>query len=174
MQRQFNFFNRVEVKDPADDTKSPEVFKSIEPNVASSGRGHMVVADRLGQVQVIDKGLQAEIFVAYKGGRVTHLKQLKQRNILVTVGEEDNTEQSIKLWNFDKPDRNKPGPTLERLIRVNQTGNAFPVTVLAVLENLSQIAVGLANGTVVLISGDLMRERTTAQRIVHQNDEPIT
>ncbi|KAG0221143.1 hypothetical protein BGX31_010142 [Mortierella sp. GBA43] len=174
LQRQFNFFNRVEVKDPEDPTKTPEVFKSIESNVATSGRGHMVVADRSGLVYIIDKGLQGEGFLAYNSGRVTHMKQLKQRNILVTVGEEENAEQVIKLWDLDKPDRNKPGPTLERAIRVNQTGNAFPVTVMAVLENLSQIAVGLANGTVVLISGDLMRERTTAQKIVHQNDEPIT
>ncbi|KAF9350881.1 hypothetical protein BGX34_000945 [Mortierella sp. NVP85] len=174
LQRQFNFFDRVEVKDPEDATKSPEVFKSIESNVATSGRGHMVVADRSGLVYIIDKGLHGEGFLAYKSGRVTHMKQLKQRNILVTVGEEENAEQVIKLWDLDKPDRNKPGPTLERSIRVNQTGNAFPVSVLAVLENMSQIAVGLANGTVVLISGDLMRERTTSQKIVHQNDEPIT
>lgn len=82
--------------------------------------------------------------------------------------------QVIKLWDLDKPDRIKTGPTLERSIRVQQTKEAFPVSALAVLENLSQIAVGLANGVVVLINGDLMRERTTAQKIVHQNDEPIT
>ncbi|KAF9169701.1 hypothetical protein BGX21_009862 [Mortierella sp. AD011] len=174
LQRQFNFFEKVEVKDPEDPSKPPEIFKSIESNVATSGRGHMVVADRSGLVHIIDKGLQGESFLAYDSGRVTHVKQLRQRNILVTVGEDDNTGQVIKLWDLDKPDRNRPGPTLERSIRVNQAGNAFPVSALAVLENLSQIAVGLANGTVVLISGDLMRERTTAQKIVHQNDEPIT
>ncbi|KAG0324131.1 hypothetical protein BGZ99_002190 [Dissophora globulifera] len=174
LQRQFNFFNKFEVKDPEDPTKPPEVFQSIELNVATSGRGHLVVADRSGLVHIIDKGLQDESFLAYDSGRVTHMKQLKQRNILVTVGEEENSAQVIKLWDLDKPDRTKPGPTLERSIRVNQAGNAFPVSSLAVLENLSQIAVGLANGTVVLISGDLMRERTTAQKIVHQNDEPIT
>ncbi|KAF9197012.1 hypothetical protein BGZ50_002723 [Haplosporangium sp. Z 11] len=174
LQRQFNFFEKVEIKDPEDPTKSPEIFKSIESNVATSGRGHMVVADRSGLVHILDKNMQVESFLAYDSGRVTHMKQLKQRNILVTVGEEDNAVQVIKLWDLDKPDRNKPGPTLERSIRVNQAGNAFPVSALAVLENLSQIAVGLANGTVVLINGDLMRERTTAQKIVHQNDEPIT
>ncbi|KAF9215053.1 hypothetical protein BGZ59_002417 [Podila verticillata] len=174
LQRQFNFFDKAEVKDPEDPSKSPEIFKSIEPKVATSGRGHMVVADRSGIVHIIDKGLQVESFLAYESGRVTHIKQLRQRNILVTVGEEDDEVQVIKLWDLDKPDRNKPGPTLERSIRVQQSGNAFPVSALAVLENLSQIAVGLANGTVVLISGDLMRERTTAQKIVHQNDEPIT
>ncbi|KAF9150102.1 hypothetical protein BG015_008084 [Linnemannia schmuckeri] len=174
LQRQFNFFDKVELKDPEDPSKSPEIFKSIESNVATSGRGHMVVADRSGLVHIIDKALQVESFLAYDSGRVTHMKQLRQRNILVTVGEEENAVQVIKFWDLDKPDRNKPGPTLERSIRVTQQGNAFPVSALAVLENLSQVAVGLANGTVVLIYGDLMRERTTAQKVVHQNDEPIT
>ncbi|KAF9585904.1 hypothetical protein BGW38_000136 [Lunasporangiospora selenospora] len=114
-QRQFNFFEKVEVKDPEDSSKSPEIFK-----------------------------------------------------------EEDNAAQVIKLWDLDKPDRNKPGPTLERSIRVQQSGNSFPVSAFAVLESLAQIAVGLANGTVILITGDLMRERMTAQKIIHQNDEPIT
>ncbi|KAG0044794.1 hypothetical protein BGZ83_009928 [Gryganskiella cystojenkinii] len=175
LQRQFNFFDKVELKDPEDSTKSPEIFQSIESNVATSGRGHMVVADRSGLVHIIDKNLQVESFLAYESGRITHMKQLKQRNILVTVGEEDDAVQVIKLWDLDKPDRIKTGPTLERSIRVHQSKEAsFPVSALAVLENLSQIAVGLANGVVVLISGDLMRERTTAQKIVHQNDEPIT
>ncbi|KAF9935236.1 hypothetical protein FBU30_006321 [Linnemannia zychae] len=174
LQRQFNFFDKVELKDPEDPSKSPEIFKSIESNVATSGRGHMVVADRSGLVHIIDKALQVESFLAYERGRVTHMKQLRQRNILVTVGEEDNAVQVIKFWDLDKLDRNKPGFTSERSIRVTQQGNAFPVSALAVLENLSQVAVGLTNGTVILINGDLMRERTTAQKVVHQNDEPIT
>ncbi|KAG0374879.1 hypothetical protein BGX24_009819 [Mortierella sp. AD032] len=174
LQRQFNFFDKVELKDPEDSSKSPEIFKSIESNVATSGRGHMVVADRSGLVHIIDKALRVESFLAYDSGRVTHMKQLRQRNILVTVGEEENVVQVIKFWDLDKPDRNKGGPTLERSIRVTQQGDAFPVSALAVLENLSQVAVGLANGTVVLIYGDLMRERTTAQKVVHHNDEPIT
>ena len=46
----------------------------------------MVVADRSGLVHIIDKALQVESFLAYDSGRVTHMKQLRQRNILVTVG----------------------------------------------------------------------------------------
>ncbi|KAF9932825.1 hypothetical protein BGZ67_004546 [Mortierella alpina] len=174
LQRQFNFFDRVELKDPEDPSKSPEIFKSIESNVATSGRGHMVVADRSGLVHIIDKGMQVESFLAYDNGRVTHMKQLKQRNILVTIGEGDSSGQIIKLWDLDKPDRNKPGPTMAREIIVDPKGGAFPVSAFAVLENLSQVAVGFANGTVVLIYGDLMRKQTTAQKVVHQNDEPIT
>lgn len=42
------------------------------------------------------------------------------------------------------------------------------------LENLTQIAVGLANGTVILIRGDLQKERTTKQKVIHEGSEPIT
>ncbi|KAF9158723.1 hypothetical protein DFQ26_007306 [Actinomortierella ambigua] len=195
-QREFSFFEKVELKDPEDPSKSPEVFKTIEANVATSGRGHIVVADillqfrahvfasscdldmrraRSGLLHIVDKNLKVESFVAYERGRVTHVKQLKQRNILVTVGEEDNMTQIIKLWNLDKPDRNKSGPLMERAIKVQQpSGSVFPVTCLAVLESLTQIAVGLANGTVVLIHGDLTKEKATGQRPILQNDEPIT
>lgn len=46
----------------------------------------MVVADRSGVVHIIDKNLKVESFLAYESGRITHMKQLRQRNILVTVG----------------------------------------------------------------------------------------
>jgi hypothetical protein len=48
------------------------------------------------------------------------------------------------------------------------------VSVLAVLENLSQLAVGLANGAVVLYRGDIARDRFAKPRIVHRGNDPIT
>ncbi|CAG8564385.1 6147_t:CDS:2, partial [Cetraspora pellucida] len=80
----------------------------------------------------------------------------------------------IKIWDLDKQDKSKGTPTCQRTIKVNHGGKPFPVSALAVLENLGQIAVGLANGVVVLIKGDLYRDRYTRQRIIHESDEPIT
>ncbi|CAG8654153.1 12108_t:CDS:2, partial [Racocetra fulgida] len=59
----------------------------------------------------------------------------------------------IKIWDLDKQDKSKGTPTCQRTIKVNHGGKPFPVSALAVLENLGQIAVGLANGVVVLIKG---------------------
>jgi vacuolar protein sorting-associated protein 11 len=39
---------------------------------------------------------------------------------------------------------------------------------------MSQIAVGLTNGNVVLIRGDIQKERSTKQKIVYEGEEPIT
>ncbi|RHZ69860.1 hypothetical protein Glove_277g41 [Diversispora epigaea] len=97
---------------------------------------------------------------------------MKQKNILLTIGEEDSPV--IKIWDLDKQDKSKGTPTCQRTIKVNHGGKPYPVSTLAVLENLGQIAVGLANGVVVLIKGDLYRDRYTKQKVIHESDEPIT
>jgi hypothetical protein len=45
---------------------------------------------------------------------------------------------------------------------------------LAVLENLSQAAIGLANGVVILIRGDLSKDKTVKQKVIYEGEEPIT
>lgn len=81
----------------------------------------------------------------------------------------------IKIWDLDKQDKSKGTPICQRTIKVNHGGKPYPVSTLAVLENLGnlgQIAVGLANGVVVLIRGD--RDRYTKQKVIHESEEPVT
>ena len=42
------------------------------------------------------------------------------------------------------------------------------------LDDLSQVAVGFANGAVTVIRGDLIHDRGTKQRIVFESEDPIT
>jgi hypothetical protein len=49
------------------------------------------------------------------------------------------------------------------------------VTCLAVLEDLSQIAVGLCNEAVILIKGDIAREKTSKQILLQpEGENPVT
>lgn len=48
------------------------------------------------------------------------------------------------------------------------------ISAFAALENLSQLAVGFANGSVTVIRGDLINDRGAKQRTVFESDEPIT
>ncbi|CAG8703669.1 27714_t:CDS:10 [Gigaspora margarita] len=186
--RQFNFFDVQQVKDPNDPTKPPAIFNKPDLSVNTSGRGNIILADilvlRFDNMFIIQNSKEmlcltlssmsfnVQSFLAYEGGRVSHMKQMKPKNILATIGEED--PPIIKLWDLDKLDKSKGTPTCQRTIKVNHGGKPFPVSALAVLENLGQIAVGLANGVVVLIKGDLYRDRYTKQKIVHESDEPVT
>lgn len=48
------------------------------------------------------------------------------------------------------------------------------VSAFAALDDLSQLAVGFANGSVAIIRGDLINDRGARQRIVFESEEPIT
>ncbi|KAJ2962679.1 hypothetical protein NQZ79_g2272 [Umbelopsis isabellina] len=90
--------------------------------------------------------------------------------------ESDQTNQPpvIKFWDFEKIDLTKNidggilAPPCTRTIKIQHGGMVYPV------KNLTQIAVGLANGTVILIRGDLQKERSTKQKVIHEGSEPIT
>ncbi|CAG8460462.1 14103_t:CDS:10 [Acaulospora morrowiae] len=166
--RQYNFFDVQQIRDPLDPTKPPAIFQKPDITSSTSGRGSIILADIL----FIDRTFNVQKFLAYEGGRVAHMKQMKQKNILLTIGEED--PPVIKIWDLDKQDKSKGTPNCQRTIKVNHGGKPFPVSTLAVLENLSQIAVGLANGVVVLIKGDIYRDRYTKQKVIHESDEPVT
>ena len=42
------------------------------------------------------------------------------------------------------------------------------------MENLSQVAVGFANGTVLLLRGEIAAGRSPKQRTIFESEEPIT
>lgn len=48
------------------------------------------------------------------------------------------------------------------------------ISAFAAVDDLSQVAVGFANGSVTIIRGDLIHDRGARQRIVFESEEPIT
>ncbi|KAI9033781.1 hypothetical protein CLU79DRAFT_725381 [Phycomyces nitens] len=177
--RQFNFFDKQQITDAVDKSKAPQLFQSQDITVFAAGRGHVAYADSSGSVFITDRHFKAQSFLAYEGGRVTHIKQLKQKNVLVTIGDEDMVTNTpvIKFWDLDILDRSKADvvtPTCLRAIKIQHGGKPYPVSTFAVLENMSQVAVGLANGVVILIRGDLSKDRTTKQKVIYEGQEPIT
>lgn len=48
------------------------------------------------------------------------------------------------------------------------------ISAFAALDDLTQIAVGFANGAVTVIRGDLVHDLGTKQRIVYESEEPVT
>lgn len=48
------------------------------------------------------------------------------------------------------------------------------VSAFVALDDLTQVAVGFANGAVTVIRGDLIHDRGTKQRTVFESEEPIT
>ena len=96
----------------------------------------------------------------------------------VSQSDEEGIAPLVKIWNYDKVDRGG-APQLVRTIKIQRT-RAVPVSALAASEDLSQLAVGLYDGSVLLYGGgDFTRERmgplgNKTPKVVHEGADPVT
>ncbi|XP_028664283.1 vacuolar protein sorting-associated protein 11 homolog [Erpetoichthys calabaricus] len=168
--RRFVFFDKEAIKDPADSGKSFSLPQGI--SASDSGRGHIVFGDMSGQIWFLTRSSQLSNFQAYKL-RVTHLYQLKQHSILVSVGQDDEgINPLVKVWNLDK--RDSSSPLCTRIFPAIPGNKPTEVSCLTVHENLSFMAIGFTDGSVVLTKGDITRDRHSKTHTLHEGNCPIT
>lgn len=113
-------------------------------------------------------------FPAHEDVRISHMRQVEGTALLVTVGEDLSSEPVMKVWALDKPVKKTGLPTCLSTITIHNGRKPFPISAFTAAEDLSQVAVGFANGAVAVIRGDLINDRGAKQRIVYESEEPIT
>ncbi|KAI6047551.1 hypothetical protein EDC04DRAFT_2618926 [Pisolithus marmoratus] len=182
--RQFTFFDVESVKDVHDSETCPEILKNApEISAMTASTAGLVVADIHGSIHILNQSfLSVASWVAHVGGRVTHM--IERQGTLVTIGEEDNVRSAIvKIWNLAKIDKRTNGPSLLRSAKVQPSGKPHPVSCIALTSDLAFLAIGLADGTVLLYrhlnqslastSGSLTT--LPKPRIIHEiPTEPVT
>ena len=102
------------------------------------------------------------------------MRQVDGTSLLVTVSEDLSNEPILKVWALDKTDKKTGIPRCQSTLSVHNGRKPFPISAFAALDDLSQLAVGFANGAVTVIRGDLIHDRGAKQRIVYESEEPIT
>ncbi|CAI9754493.1 unnamed protein product [Fraxinus pennsylvanica] len=161
--RKFDFFEEKKSRIPE------EIEGKIE--CSSSGRGKIVLGCDDGTVSLLDRGLQLLYSFPAHSSSVLYLQQLKQRNFLVTVGEDEqiSPQQScmcLKVFDLAKMQdegSSTSSPECVQILRIFT--NQFPeatITSFLVLEEAPPIifiAIGLDNGCIYCIQGDIARER---------------
>ncbi|MGH0129778.1 UNVERIFIED_CONTAM: hypothetical protein FKN15_059462 [Acipenser sinensis] len=124
------------------------------------------------KIWFLTRSMQPTPFQAYKL-RVTHLFQLKQHSILVSVGQdEQGINPLVKVWNLDK--RDSGNPLCTRIFPAIPGNKPTEVSCLSVHENLNFMAIGFTDGSVVLTKGDITRDRHSKTLTLHEGTSPIT
>lgn len=130
---------------------SPEIFKNASEisTVVSSSAG-LLAADIHGSIHILNKEfVSTTSWVAHVGGRVVYMAERK--GVLVTIGEEDAVRGSLlKIWDLGKTDKGNQAPVLLRSSKVQPSNKPHPVSCFALSSALSFLAIGLADGTVLL------------------------
>uniref|UniRef100_A0A3B3RJX0 Vacuolar protein sorting-associated protein 11 homolog n=1 Tax=Paramormyrops kingsleyae TaxID=1676925 RepID=A0A3B3RJX0_9TELE len=131
-----------------------------------------IVLHMEGQIWSMARSLKLTSFQAYKL-RVTHVYQLKQHSILVSVGQDEpGINPLVKVWNMDK--RDSGNPLCTRIFPAIPGNKPTEVSCLSVHENLNFMAIGFTDGSVVLTKGDITRDRHSKTLTLHEGSSPIT
>lgn len=113
-------------------------------------------------------------FKAHEAGAIRYMKQVEGTSLLVTIAEDLSEEPVLKVWALDKLEKKTGIPRCQSTLTVHNGRKQFPISAFAALDDLSQLAVGFANGAVTVVRGDLIHDRGARQRTVFESDEPIT
>ena len=105
---------------------------------------------------------------------VTHIRQIPSTPYLVTISEILSTDPSLKVGALDKAEKKTGAPRCLYTVGVHNGRRQFPVSAVVVLDDMSQVAVGFANGSVTVIRGDFIHACGTKQRTVYESQDPVT
>ncbi|KAF4505878.1 hypothetical protein G6O67_007781 [Ophiocordyceps sinensis] len=171
--KSFDFFDVSPVALADDDAR--QLFESNDISSVCEGSDSLFVGSNDGSVSIIGKSWKVlRKFQAHHVGRIAHMRQVEGTSVLVTVAEDLSSEPVLKAWALDKLVKKTNMPTCLSTLTINNGRRQYPISAFAALEDLSQIAVGFANGAVTVIRGDLIHDLGTKQRIVFESEEPIT
>ncbi|CAK9881117.1 unnamed protein product [Sphagnum jensenii] len=167
--RKFQFFEE----------KKATVAEELKEKVvcSTSGRGQIVVGAEDGMLHVLDRGLKLNYSFQAHTVSVRYIQQLKQRHMLISVGEEETASpkvsaMTLKMWDLDKIQAEGSStnvPTCIRSIRVFT--NKYPesqITAFVVYEETPPVllvCIGLDTGYVYCMRGDIARERISRVRL---------
>ncbi|RKF59145.1 Vacuolar protein sorting-associated protein 11-like protein [Erysiphe neolycopersici] len=169
----FDFFEVNQVNPIDQDVKY--LLENNEISYVCSGTENIFFGCEDGIVQVLSPAFKVlRTFKAYDNGSITYMKQMRGTSYLVTIAEDITNEPVLKVWTLNKIVKKTGLPTCQSTLSIQNGRKPFPITSVAIMEDLSQFAVGFGNGSVTIVRGDLIHDRGTKQRTVFESEEPIT
>ncbi|KAJ9613237.1 Vacuolar protein sorting-associated protein 11 [Cladophialophora chaetospira] len=172
--KDFPFFNVSQVPVPADEDGS-YVFDDVVS--LATGADSLFLGSSDGTVRVLSRALKViRTFHTSEAAdaSVTHIRQVPNTSFLVTISENLSSDPSLKVWALDKTEKKTGAPRCLCTTAVQNGRRQFPISAFVVLDDLTQVAVGFANGSVTVIRGDFIHDRGTKQRTVFESEDPIT
>nr|XP_039266743.1 vacuolar protein sorting-associated protein 11 homolog [Styela clava] len=172
--RRFNFFNKEVIESNATG-KTFDMIKDANLQCCTCGRGFLIFGDDTGHIHIVNHNFQVQSFQAYRIS-VSHLFQVIQHNVLASIGiDEEGVNPVIKIWNMDKRDKSGD-PFCSRIQAAIPNNLPSDVSAFSVLSNLSMMAAGFAQGSIVLYKGDVLKDRHGNKTIILETGQggPVT
>jgi hypothetical protein len=189
MWRQLQLFDLTPIRDPAYQSSAP-LYSDASLLAACATRDFMVLAVEWTRLKVVSRQFAlVASFMAYDPHyRIEYVRAVPQSNLLVTVAAAGGAPAELKVWDLarmagggdsggggsgggDSDDRRHDYVSACKI--ANGT-NQYPMTDLDFNPAVTCVVCGYANGAVVVVRGDLLRDRGAKQRVVYELTEPVT
>lgn len=174
--RQFQFYENTPIRDPLLGTDTPLYADQTLSAAAPVGKDRLVLALQSNLLRLVDLGQSRIVheFRAFEDGYQINYLEVSGDTFLVAVAEQLGKPSLIKVYRLDKLPQNER--SYHTLVEVKNGSNTFPISVISISRDLTCIAVGFVNGRILLIRGDLSRDRGSRQRMIYEDPgkEPLT
>ena len=174
--RQFQLFENIPIRDPnfggdsllySDPTLCAAAIVDSQTLIIAVN-SNIIKVVKLNQSQVIHE------FQSFPHDfQITFLKVINSE-FLVALAESIGKPSLIRVYKLEKlPNREQ---VYHSQVELKNGNNTYPISVVSISNDLSCIVVGFINGKIILIRGDISRDRGSQQRIIYEDPskEPIT
>lgn len=183
--RQFQLFDFLPIRDPKFKSEDP-LFSDPTLSDITSTKSYIAFALQNAYIKILSKDNLSllKVFCAYDlDYRISYMRPLMHSNILVTLAEKQGSPALIKVLDLTKimqlddsviesDDAMKHKYVTQ--VAVHDGDNSYPISCFAFNEFLTCIGVGYTNGRVILVRGDMLKDRGSKQRVVYESTDPIT
>ncbi|OBA22381.1 hypothetical protein METBIDRAFT_39147 [Metschnikowia bicuspidata var. bicuspidata NRRL YB-4993] len=182
--RQLQLFDFVPVRDPRFRSAEP-LFSDPQLTAIAAVQDWLVFAAG-SHVTLLDRTLFEPVqrFSAYAPEyTLTFLRPVPRLAIVVTVAEKHGAPAVLKVWDLHKvagldaaaaADADAMRHRYIAEVRIQAGGGGAPLSAVLFNDSLTCVAVGSAAGSVVLVRGELLRDRGAKQRLVYAGADPVT
>lgn len=120
-----------------------------------------------GDIYLVEEDFSVFSFNAYEKS-ASHVKLIPGKNLLFTIGNDNESAYPVlKIWNIQKRDGFYQTPTCMKNFTIQYGDEANAVTSLVVSIDVNFIGVGLNNGVVLYINGNISTGRFSKWRALH-------
>ncbi|KAG0671567.1 hypothetical protein C6P45_000399 [Maudiozyma exigua] len=173
---QFQFFENIPIRDPQLGTASQLYSDPTLSAATLINESRLLIAVNSSTIKVVDLA-NSQILNEFKafdeGFRITYLKAINKL-FIVAVAECSGVPAQFKLFRMEKLP--KSSKSFQTLVELKNGDNTSPISAISIANDLSCFVVGYINGRIILVRGDIVRDRGAKQRVIFNDNtqEPIT
>lgn len=177
---QFQFFDILPLRDPQLSSTTP-LYSDPSLTAVCTTTSYLILTTTSNEIKLVNSEYQiVKQFLAYdKEYRITYISEVIS-GYFTTIAERQGYPSLLKLWSLEKILFRDPSKlnftSYVSQVTIKNGNNTYPITSFTFSKAFNIIAVGFANGTVVIIRGDIMRDRGSSQTVAYKDSalDPIT